>query len=134
MLEGSAQMSWFTGWSIKRREGYASGYTLLNALDSILPPRRPTDKPLRLPLQDVYKIGGIGTVPVGCVETGILRPRIVASFSPGQLTAEVQSVEMHHESLWEAIPGDNVGFNVKGLSVKDLKRGMVAGDKKIIPR
>lgn len=51
-------MSWFKGWKIERKEGGATGTTLLEALDSIMPPSRPTDKPLRLPLQDVYKIGG----------------------------------------------------------------------------
>ncbi|GAA6214975.1 elongation factor 1-alpha-like, partial [Lates japonicus] len=79
------------------------------ALDAILPPSRPTDKPLRLPLQDVYKIGGIGTVPVGRVETGLLKPGMVVTFAPPNLTTEVKSVEMHHESLPEAVPGDNVG-------------------------
>merc|ERR1711956_120696 len=67
--------------------------------DEIIPPARPTDKPLRLPLQDVYKIGGIGTVPVGRVETGIIKPGMVITFAPNQLTTEVKSVEMHHESL-----------------------------------
>lgn len=51
-------MNWFKGWKVERKEGNASGTTLLEALDAILPPSRPTDKPLRLPLQDVYKIGG----------------------------------------------------------------------------
>jgi len=94
---------------------------------------RPSDKPLRLPLQDVYKIGGIGTVPVGRVETGIIKPGMVAVFAPGGLTTEVKSVEMHHESLDQAIPGDNVGFNVKNVSVKELKRGYVASDSKNDP-
>lgn len=58
MLEPSPNMPWFKGWAVERKEGNASGKTLLEALDSILPPSRPTDKPLRLPLQDVYKIGG----------------------------------------------------------------------------
>merc|ERR550517_742749 len=107
--------------------------TLLEALDSIIPPQRPTDKPLRLPLQDVYKIGGIGTVPVGRVETGIIKPGVVATFAPVNLTTEVKSVEMHHESLPEAVPGDNVGFNVKNVSVKDIKRGYVASDSKNKP-
>jgi len=102
-------------------------------LDSILPPERPTAKPLRLPLQDVYKIGGIGTVPVGRVETGILKPGMVVTFSPANLTTEVKSVEMHHEALSEALPGDNVGFNVKNVSVKDIKRGMVCSDSKNDP-
>ncbi|TRY83230.1 hypothetical protein DNTS_032506 [Danionella cerebrum] len=133
MLEASSNMGWFKGWKIERKEGNASGVTLLDALDAILPPSRPTDKPLRLPLQDVYKIGGIGTVPVGRVETGILKPGMVVTFAPANVTTEVKSVEMHHESLTEATPGDNVGFNVKNVSVKDIRRGNVAGDSKNDP-
>jgi len=133
MLEQSPNMTWFKGWSIERKEGNASGKTLLAALDSILPPSRPTEKALRLPLQDVYKIGGIGTVPVGRVETGILKPGMVVTFAPNIVTTEVKSVEMHHESLQEALPGDNVGFNVKNVSVKDIRRGNVAGDSKNDP-
>merc|ERR1719259_1158427 len=120
MLQTSANMSWYKGWAIERKEGKASGTTLLDAFDAIIPPTRPTDKPLRLPLQDVYKIGGIGTVPVGRVETGIIKPGIVVTFAPSQLSTEVKSVEMHHESLPEAVPGDNVGFNVKNVSVKEM--------------
>ncbi|VAH89754.1 unnamed protein product [Triticum turgidum subsp. durum] len=90
-------------------------------------------KPLRLPLQDVYKIGGIGTVPVGRVETGVIKPGMVVTFGPSGLTTEVKSVEMHHESLLEALPGDNVGFNVKNVAVKDLKRGFVASNSKDDP-
>jgi len=133
MLEESKNMSWYKGWAIDRKEGKADGKTLLDALDSIYPPQRPTDKPLRLPLQDVYKIGGIGTVPVGRVETGILKPGCVVNFAPVNLTTEVKSVEMHHESLPEAVPGDNVGFNIKNVSVKDIKRGYVASDSKNKP-
>nr|XP_020481171.1 elongation factor 1-alpha 1-like [Monopterus albus] len=129
----SLQMTWFKGWKINRKEGNASGTTLLEALDAIQPPTRPTDKPLRLPLQDVYKIGGIGTVPVGRVETGILKPGMVVTFAPVNVTTEVKSVEMHHEALTEALPGDNVGFNVKNVSVKDIRRGNVAGDSKNDP-
>ena len=109
MLEPSENMGWFKGWSITRKvEGKdvtAEGKTLLDALDAILPPSRPTDKPLRLPLQDVYKIGGIGTVPVGRVETGVIKPGTVVTFAPCMLTTEVKSVEMHHEALPEAVPG-----------------------------
>merc|ERR1712056_34551 len=133
MLETSTNMSWFKGWKVERKEGNASGTTLLEALDSIPVSTRPTDKPLRLPLQDVYKIGGIGTVPVGRVETGIIKPGMVVTFAPTQLTTEVKSVEMHHEALPEATPGDNVGFNVKNVSVKDIKRGFVASDSKNKP-
>jgi len=121
MMEKSDKMKWY------------KGPCLLEALDAIKPPKRPTDKPLRLPLQDVYKIGGIGTVPVGRVETGILKGGMVVTFAPVNLSTEVKSVEMHHEILEQAVPGDNVGFNVKNVSVKDIKRGMVAGDSKTDP-
>jgi elongation factor 1-alpha len=133
MLEASSNMSWYKGWEIERKEGGCKGMTLLEALDSILPPTRPTDKPLRLPLQDVYKIGGIGTVPVGRVETGVLKPGMVVTFAPVNVTTEVKSVEMHHEALTEALPGDNVGFNVKNVSVKDVRRGNVCSDSKNDP-
>jgi elongation factor 1-alpha len=116
MLEKSSNLGWW------------KGPTLLEALDNVTPPKRPIDKPLRLPLQDVYKIGGIGTVPVGRVETGILKAGMVVTFAPVSVTTEVKSVEMHHETLTQAIPGDNVGFNVKNISVKDVRRGFVAGD------
>jgi elongation factor 1-alpha len=106
---------------------------MFEALDAIIPPTRPDDKPLRLPLQDVYKIGGIGTVPVGRVETGKIKPGMVVTFAPSNVTTEVKSVEMHHESLPEAGPGDNVGFNVKNVSVKDIRRGNVASDSKNDP-
>lgn len=99
MIEPTEKMPWYKGWSVERKEGNATGKTLLEALDAIVPPQRPTDKPLRLPLQDVYKIGGIGTVPVGRVETGILRPNMVVSFAPSNLQAEVKSIEMHHVAL-----------------------------------
>jgi len=121
MIDRSANMKWY------------KGRTMLEALDNIKPPKRPSEKPLRLPLQDVYKIGGIGTVPVGRVETGVLKPGMTVTFAPSGLSSEVKSIEMHHEALEEATPGDNVGFNVKGLSIKDIKRGMVAGDVKNDP-
>jgi elongation factor 1-alpha len=121
MLEKSDKMPWW------------KGFTLLEALDSVTPPIRPKEKPLRIPLQDVYKIGGIGTVPVGRVETGILRPGAIVTFAPVGITTEVKSVEMHHEQLLEAQPGDNVGFNIKNVAVKDIRRGFVAGDSKDDP-
>merc|ERR1719282_2311981 len=133
MIKASENMSWYKGWNVERKEGNASGMTLLEALDAVIPTTRPTDKPLRLPLQDVYKIGGIGTVPVGRVETGIIKPGMVVTFAPVNLTTEVKSVEMHHTSLAEAVPGDNVGFNVKNVSIKDIKRGMVTSDSKNHP-
>merc|ERR1711902_197370 len=133
MIEASSNMPWFKGWKVERKDGNASGTTLLEALDSIIPPQRPTEKPLRLPLQDVYKIGGIGTVPVGRVETGIIKPGMVVTFAPNNLTTEVKSVEMHHTAMDEALPGDNVGFNVKNVSVKEIRRGNVCSDSKNDP-
>jgi elongation factor 1-alpha len=133
MIEESPNMKWYKGWSKEVKEGKFSGKTMFEALDAIIPPSRPTGKPLRLPLQDVYKIGGIGTVPVGRVETGVIKPGMLATFAPVNVTTEVKSVEMHHESLPEAGPGDNVGFNVKNVSVKDIRRGNVASDSKNDP-
>jgi len=133
MLEKSDNMSWWNKTKIERKSGSYEFTTLFEALDNIEPPSRPVDKALRLPLQDVYKIGGIGTVPVGRVETGIIKPGMVVAFAPVGLTTEVKSVEMHHEALTEAVPGDNVGFNVKNVSVKDIKRGYVASDSKNDP-
>merc|ERR1712113_1218893 len=121
MLEPSTNMTWY------------KGPYLLQALDAIKPPKRPILKPLRLPLQDVYKISGIGTVPVGRVETGIIKPNMNITFGPLGTSTDCKSVEMHHESVAEAIPGDNVGFNVKNLSVQDIKRGYVASDTKNVP-
>jgi len=121
MLSNSKNMPWYKGDFV------------LKALDKIKPPKRPSDKPLRLPLQDVYKIGGIGTVPVGRVETGQLKPGMSVTFAPVMLTTEVKSVEMHHEAMEVASPGDNVGFNVKNISLKQIRRGMVAGDAKKDP-
>jgi elongation factor 1-alpha len=126
-------MPWYKGWTVERKEGNGKGMTLLEGLDTILPPTRPTDKALRLPLQDVYKIGGIGTVPVGRVETGVIKPGTVVTFAPQGLTTEVKSVEMHHEALTEAVPGDNVGFNIKNVSVKEIRRGNVCSDSKNDP-
>jgi elongation factor 1-alpha len=121
MVTRSDNMKWY------------KGPFLLEALDAIVPPKRPSELPLRLPLQDVYKIGGIGTVPVGRVETGVLKPGMTVMFSPAQVSTEVKSVEMHHEQMEAAEPGDNVGFNVKNVSIKDIRRGMVAGDIKNDP-
>jgi len=133
MLAVSTNCPWYKGWEKETKAGKYTGKTLLEAIDSIEPPKRPTDKPLRLPLQDVYKIGGIGTVPVGRIETGILKPGMVVTFAPSGVTTEVKSVEMHHEQLTEGQPGDNVGFNVKNVSVKEIRRGNVAGDSKNDP-
>jgi elongation factor 1-alpha len=121
MIEKSDNMKWY------------DGPTLLEALDAIDEPKRPKDKPLRIPLQDVYKIEGIGTVPVGRVETGTLKPGQMVTFGPIGITAECKTVEMHHEKVDLAEPGDNVGFCVRNVTVKELRRGYVGSDTKNDP-
>ncbi|ODQ82886.1 hypothetical protein BABINDRAFT_164616 [Babjeviella inositovora NRRL Y-12698] len=133
MIEASTNCPWYKGWNKETKAGVSKGKTLLEAIDAVEMPTRPTDKPLRLPLQDVYKIGGIGTVPVGRVETGVIKAGMVVTFAPAGVTTEVKSVEMHHEQLVEGVPGDNVGFNVKNVSVKEIRRGNVCGDSKNDP-
>lgn len=115
MTEKSPNLSWY------------NGPTLVEILDTLSPPKRPLDRPLRLPVQDVYKISGIGTVPVGRVESGIMKPGMNVYFAPGGVQTDIKSIEMHHTQLPEAIPGDNVGFNVK-VPASDLKRGYVCGE------
>jgi elongation factor 1-alpha len=121
MIERSKNTGWYTG------------PTLLEALDNVTPPVRPVEKPLRLPLQDVYKISGIGTVPVGRVETGVIKPTQMIQFAPSGIQSECKSVEMHHEQLQEGKPGDNVGFNIRNVSTKEIRRGYVASDAKNAP-
>jgi len=121
----SENMSWY------------SGPTLIQAIDKLEVPQKPTDLPLRLAIQDVYNITGIGVVPVGKVETGVVKvgDKIIAV--PGRegkgVKGEMKSVEMHHEQLQEATPGDNIGFNVRGFNKKDVARGDVIGHMDNVP-
>jgi elongation factor 1-alpha len=115
LAEKSPNMPWY------------KGPCLTDALDALELPPKPTDKPLRIPVQDVYKITGVGTVPVGRVETGVLKVGDKLIFMPDGATGECRSIEMHHEQIQEALPGDNIGFNIRGLSTKDMRRGDVAG-------
>ncbi|WP_259518877.1 translation elongation factor EF-1 subunit alpha [Halanaeroarchaeum sp. HSR-CO] len=103
------------------------GETVLEALNSLPEVSPPTDAPLRLPIQDVYTISGIGTVPVGRIETGMMHPGDNVSFQPSDVGGEVKTIEMHHEEVPEAGPGDNVGFNVRGIGKDDIRRGDVVG-------
>ncbi|MEM0453402.1 MAG: translation elongation factor EF-1 subunit alpha [Sulfolobales archaeon] len=115
LIEKSTNMPWY------------KGPTLVEALDSVKEPSKPVDKPLRLPIQEVYSISGVGTVPVGRVETGKLRTGDKVVFMPPGKVGDIRSIEMHHEKLDEALPGDNVGFNVRGVAKEDIKRGDVVG-------
>jgi elongation factor 1-alpha len=104
------------------------GPPLIDVLDAtIKEPEKPINKPLRLPIQDVYSITGVGTVPVGRVETGVLKVNDVVVFEPAGVKGEVKSIEVHHQQIPEAKPGDNVGFNVRGVSKQEIRRGDVAG-------
>lgn len=103
------------------------GPTLIDALDTFELPPKPMKKPLRLPVQDVYSITGVGTVPVGRVETGVLKEGDEVIFMPANKKVEVKSIEMHHTKIPRAEPGDNVGFNVRGIARTDVHRGDVCG-------
>ncbi len=109
------------------------GKTLLETVDSFSEPSKPTDKPLRLPVQDVFTITGVGTVPVGKVETGIMKVGDKVIFEPAStilgkpVTGEVKTIEMHHVQMQQAEPGDNIGFSVRGVGKKDIRRGDVLG-------
>ena len=104
-----------------------NGPTFYEALDMMKVPEKPINLPLRIPVQDVYSITGVGTVPVGRVETGVLKKGDKVIFNPPQKVGEVKSIEMHHEEIPQAIPGDNIGWNVRGIAKKDLRRGDVCG-------
>jgi elongation factor 1-alpha len=116
VVKKSDKMAWY------------KGPTLMEALDQhVEAPEKPINKPLRLPVQDVYSITGVGTVPVGRVETGVIKPNDKIIFEPSGVTAEVKSLEMHHKQLPKAEPGDNIGFNVRGIAKTQLKAGDVVG-------
>ncbi len=119
VVKKSTNMPWYTG------------PTLVEAMNNLKEPQKPTNLPLRLPLQDVYKIAGIGTVPVGKVESGVMKVNDKVIIVPGRegkgIIGEVKSIEMHHEQLTEAEPGDNIGFVVRGVDKKDVARGDVLG-------
>ncbi len=124
-------VSAYVGDNVAKKSDKLAWYkedTLIGTLENKLnAPERPVDKPLRLPVQDVYTITGVGTVPVGRVETGLLKPGEKVVFMPSGATGEVKSVEMHHKQVPQAGPGDNVGFNVRGVGKGDIKRGDVVG-------
>ena len=103
------------------------GPTLFEAMDTLQVPEKPIDKPLRIPVQDVYSIRGVGTVPVGRVETGVLKVDRTVVFMPANVQGEVKSIETHYVRIPEAVPGDNIGFNVKGITREQISRGDVAG-------
>ena len=104
-----------------------TGPTLLASLDMLTLPEKPVTLPLRIPVQDSYTISGIGTVPVGRVETGRMKPGDKVIFMPAKAIGEVKSIEMHHQEIKEALPGDNIGWNVRGVEKKDIRRGDVCG-------
>ncbi|MBU0498352.1 MAG: translation elongation factor EF-1 subunit alpha, partial [Candidatus Thermoplasmatota archaeon] len=127
-------VSAFTGDNSAKNKGkleWWTGPTVLQAIDNFVLPKKPTELPLRWPLQDVYTIKGVGTVPVGKIECGVMKPGMQLIFrpstKPGGATGEVKTIEMHHEQLNEALPGDNVGVNIRGVDKNQIRRGDVAG-------
>jgi elongation factor 1-alpha len=124
-------VSAFVGDNVAKKSDkmpWYKGATLIETLDQVIKePPKPTDKPLRLPIQDVYTITGVGTVPVGRVETGVLKNGDKLVFMPSGAQGEVKTIEVHHQQIPQAIPGDNVGFNVRGIGKADVHRGDVAG-------
>ena len=123
-------LSAFEGDNIKEKSDnmpWYKGDTLMDELDKLTPPEKPVDLPLRIPIQDVYSITGVGTVPVGRVECGVMKQGDNVIFEPAGVSGEVKSIEMHHEQFPEAEPGDNIGFNVRGVGKNDIRRGDVAG-------
>ena len=121
LKDKAKEMPWYTG------------PTLLQAIDMFTVPGKPTDKPLRIPVENIYTIQGAGTVPVGRVETGILKVNDKILFEPSNKKGEVKSIEMHHETFESAEPGDNIGFNVRGIGRKTVQRGDVASHEKNPP-
>jgi elongation factor 1-alpha len=122
--------SGWTGDNLAKRSEHMPWYkgpTLFEALDEMVVPAKPTTKPLRIPIQDIYTITGIGSVPVGRVETGVLKEGDTLMFMPGKVQGQVKSIESHHVNVKQALPGDNIGFNVRGISKKDVHRGDIAG-------
>lgn len=130
MCTKSENTPWYNGFELKfaGSDKVVRGHTLVDAINATPIPPRLDGLPLRLPIQAVYKVGGVGTIPSGRVETGVLKKNMVVFFAPGDHVTEVKSIEMHHVEIPEGYPGDNVGFNVKGLSIKEIKRGSVASD------
>jgi elongation factor 1-alpha len=125
-----------TGENITKRSEnmkWYTGPTLEEYLDALEMPPKPVDKPLRIPIQEVYSISGVGVVPVGRVETGVLKVGDKVVFMPVGKVAEVRSIETHHTKMDKAEPGDNIGFNVRGVEKKDIKRGDVAGSPNAPP-
>ena len=126
-------VSAFVGDNIKEKGklDWWTGDTILKAIDNFEIPKKPTDLPLRWPIQDVYTIKGVGTVPVGKIETGIMKPGQQLIFrpstKPGGATGEVKTIEMHHEQISQGEPGDNVGVNMRGINKNEIRRGDVAG-------
>ncbi|MBC7079120.1 MAG: translation elongation factor EF-1 subunit alpha [Methanothrix sp.] len=109
------------------RTKWYTGPTVLDALNALKEPQKPVNLPLRIPVQDVYSISGVGTVPVGRVETGVLKKGDKVIFEPAHVSGEVKSIEMHHQEIPEAYPGDNIGWNVRGIGKNDIRRGDVCG-------
>jgi len=127
-------ISGLTGENLTERSNHQllnswyQGLCLLDSLDNLVAPKRPIEKPLKMPIYDVYKIGGIGTVLAGTVHTGTLKPYTQIAFGPSGYCVESKSMQIFHKDISEATPGDNIGLHIKGLGVRDFSRGHVCGE------
>ncbi|CAF3802319.1 unnamed protein product [Adineta steineri] len=128
LITASNKMVWFTGSIIERQVDSVICKTFLEILNTIVQCQKLIDKPFRLPLQDVYKVRGIGTIIMGRVETGVLKTNMTVSFPPLNITATVQSIEKNYETLTEAFPGTIVAFNINNIHTKELRRGLICSD------
>ncbi|MHA1466967.1 MAG: EF-Tu/IF-2/RF-3 family GTPase, partial [Promethearchaeota archaeon] len=115
LTEPAEQLSWY------------KGPTLIEAIDKFEIPEKPLDKPLRIPIQDSYSIKGVGVVPVGRVESGVLKQGDKIVIMPTGFSGEIRTIEMHHEEIPQAIPGDNVGISIRGITMQDASRGDCLG-------
>lgn len=130
----SGKMAWYTGWTAENKQGSFTGTTLLDAIDSCAPPKRADDSALRIPIQHVYNVKGVGVVPTGRVESGTVKVGQTVTFGPGRNTAEVVSLEVHHKSVKTASAGDVIGFNVTNVTGgSPIAAGMVCGDPELDP-
>jgi elongation factor Tu len=108
---------------------YASIRELLRVIDEYIPePKRETDKPFMMSVEDVFSIKGRGTVVTGRIERGVVKvgdPAEIVGLKDKSTSTVVTGVEMFHKQLDEGMAGDNVGLLLRGIEREDVERGQV---------
>ena len=125
LVERTDKMPWYKGFEVNiSKTEKASGYTLYDALEKVVrPPVRKPDAEVRIPINGIYKIKGVGDVITGRVEQGTINAGDVCRVVPRKLeNLKVFSIEMHHKTWPNAKPGDNVGMNMKGLDKNNMPK------------